>query len=255
MVLIEDVGQKLGKHVIKNKYFVDAGIRVIRGPLPVGDYCILNQKALDVIKRKQYRGIPVKKMDFLGCFTRSVDTKESITELYSNLVQGHARFRDECVLAQNNNIKLTILVENVHGIGSIPDILNWNNPQFGIWKVQLRRLFIQEVNKHYNLETGLLYLININGSIPELINYTRFDVWQQLVQKEYLKHMKVTKKEDMQEYLKKYKIKYKKKPVDNNTLMLAMFKMQEKYGVEFLFCKMEESGLKVLEILQKSNDK
>ena len=51
-------------------------------------------------------------MDFLGCYNIAVDTKMDLMELYGCMVQSHERFRDELLLAQNNNIKLYILTEN-----------------------------------------------------------------------------------------------------------------------------------------------
>ena len=46
-------------------------------PLPCGDYIIADDKVMDVINRKKERGIPVKKMDFLGTYNVTVDTKNS----------------------------------------------------------------------------------------------------------------------------------------------------------------------------------
>ena len=46
MVIIEDTGQKLGKHEIKNNYFKEHNIKVIRNKLPVGDYQRLDKHQL-----------------------------------------------------------------------------------------------------------------------------------------------------------------------------------------------------------------
>ena len=42
----------------------------------------------------------------------------------------------------------------------------------------------------------------------------------------------------------------KSAPTSGPTLAKAMFTMQQKYGVEFRFCKPEDAGLCVLELLQ-----
>lgn len=47
-------------------------------PLPCGDYIIADD---NVINRKKERDIPVKKMDFLGTYNVTVDTKKDIQEL------------------------------------------------------------------------------------------------------------------------------------------------------------------------------
>lgn len=130
MLLIEDKGQKEGLHILKNRYFDSRDIEVLRAPLPVGDYVIATDKVLDVIKRKSARKTEVKKMDFLGSYDISVDTKKDMQEIVGNICgKAHARFRDECILAQNNGIKLYVLVENTDGIKSIEDVFKWQNPR------------------------------------------------------------------------------------------------------------------------------
>lgn len=139
MKILEDVAQKANKHENKRKYFADNGIECIRVPLPVGDYILSNDKVEDVLKRKEKRGIPVKKMDLLGTYDVCVDTKFSCSELYSDLIQQHARFHDEVHLAMNNNIRLIILVENKDGIKTVDDMVKWKNPQMIRWYAERRR--------------------------------------------------------------------------------------------------------------------
>lgn len=130
MTLLEDLGNKENQHRTKNRYWQSQGIEVVRVPLPVGDYILLNDKVNDVIKRKANRGIDLKKMDFVGTYLVSIDTKKDIQEACGNICgKAHARFRDECILAQNNGIKLYVLVENLDGITCINDLYNWNNPR------------------------------------------------------------------------------------------------------------------------------
>ncbi len=50
-------------------------------------------------------------------------------------------------------------------------------------------------------------------------------------------------------WFKYYKYKKGKPPVKNITLMKMLYTMQEKYGVEFVFCSPEDAGKKVLELL------
>ena len=65
-------------------------------------------------------------MDLLGVIKRSVDTKFDISETYSNLIgKSHARFRDECILAQQNGVSLTILIESAPYVKSLDDVKSW----------------------------------------------------------------------------------------------------------------------------------
>lgn len=144
MIVLEDKANKSGKHIVKNEYFQSKEIDVQRVPLPVGDYIVANEKVLDVMERKAKRGVDLKKMDFLGTYDVCVDSKFSIEELVGDICgKSHERFRDECILAQNNGIKLYILVENKGGeigrtgiynktVRSIDDLFSWKNPRLFI---------------------------------------------------------------------------------------------------------------------------
>lgn len=146
MRIYEDKAQKEGKHEIKNRWWRDNGYEVVRVPLPVGDYVLESEKMADVIIRKAKRGVELKKMDFLGTYNVSCDSKFGIMELISDFQQDHARFRDELILAQNNNIKLYIVVENEfqwisqkknifnEPVREIKDLFRWKNPRAFIFK-------------------------------------------------------------------------------------------------------------------------
>lgn len=134
MILISDKAQQSGKHVIKERYWSDNGVEVLYHPLPVGDYIIANDKVMDVITRKEKRGIETKKLDFLGTYSVVVDTKRDMSEIEGDIVgKQHARFRDELILAQNNGIKLYILIENTDKITSINDVFHYTSPRRLRW--------------------------------------------------------------------------------------------------------------------------
>lgn len=105
MTLIEDTRQQSGKHTLKQEYFEQNGIKVVRSKLPVGDYA--NIKNLSVV----------------------VDTKKDIQEVIANVTQQHKRFVAECELAKESGIKLIILVENEDGVTKINDLYRWWNPR------------------------------------------------------------------------------------------------------------------------------
>lgn len=130
MIILEDMGQKMDKHILKNQWFLDNGIQVMRVPLPIGDYAIANDRSMDVLERKEKRENKPKKLDFLGTYSVAVDTKENIGEIINNICgRSHGRFRDECILAQNNRVQLYVLVENEDGVNCIEDLEAWQNPR------------------------------------------------------------------------------------------------------------------------------
>lgn len=148
MIIIEDKAQKDGKHLKKHAWLIEHGHTILEHPLPVGDYILQNEKVLELLERKKKRGVRVKKMDFLGSFSKAVDTKFSIQELVGDICgKSHERFRDELVLAKNNGIKLYILVENEAEIipytkgkiknvqvTSLETLFSWKNPRLFIHK-------------------------------------------------------------------------------------------------------------------------
>ena len=72
-----------------------------------------------------------------------IDRKQNLTEICSNVCQGHERFRNELKRAQEHGIKLVILIEHSSQIKSIDDVAKWENPRLnkrvrdketGLWK-------------------------------------------------------------------------------------------------------------------------
>lgn len=211
MILISDTRQQKGKHKQKEQYWEKNGIEIIYAPLPCGDYILGNEKVMDVVQRKEKRGMNPEKADFLGSFNVAVDTKKDIQELVGNVCgKQHARFRDECILAQNNGVKLYVLVQNSGGlikgtrdiynptIRMLEDLHKWRNP----------RLFVTKPT-------------------DEIIGYYKNG---RPIYKRIQKYPAATK---------------------GATLMKVCMTMQKKYGVEFVFCHNSEQGAKVLELLQR----
>ena len=125
MVIAVDKAQQEGKHDLKHNQLVEMGHELIMLPLPVGDYILVDDAVREVIKR---RGDKLKKMDLIGVTRRSVDTKASLEEIYGNLIgKQHPRFRDECILAQQNGIQLTILIESAPEVKCLEDVKSWKN--------------------------------------------------------------------------------------------------------------------------------
>ena len=58
-----------------------------------------------------------------------VDRKQNLSEVCSNVCQGHERFRRELVRAKENEIQLVILVEHGKGIRQLSDVIWWENPR------------------------------------------------------------------------------------------------------------------------------
>ena len=190
MKILVDTGQQKKKHDLKHECMEKLGAELQIVPLPVGDYVLVSGDVEDVLNRKKNRGIDVKKMDLLGSYKVSVDTKRDIQEAIGNICgPQHDRFRDEVILAQRNQIKLYILIENTDGVSTLDDLDTCENPR-------------KKMKKWVSVADGG------RKRVPVSQNATK-----------------------------------------GVSLAKAMRTMQEKYGVTFLFCKPEEAGAKILELL------
>ena len=191
MRILVDVAQQKKKHDLKHNCMRNAGVDLEIVPLPVGDYILENETISDVLRRKQVRGISVKKMDLLGSYKVSVDTKRDIQEAIGNICgKQHARFRDEVILAKNNGIKLYILVENEDNVSSLADLYRWENPR-------------AKMQKWVTTPSG-----------------------------------------------QRRKVRVSENATKGETLAKAMETMEDKYGCVFVFCRPEETGRKIMELLQ-----
>lgn len=125
MIIAVDKAQKDGKHTVKHSQIESLGHELVFLPLPVGDYILVDEAVAEVIKR---RGDKLKKMDLIGVTRRSVDTKAHCEEVYQNIIgKSHERFRDELILAQQNNIQLIILIESAPEVKCLDDVKRWKN--------------------------------------------------------------------------------------------------------------------------------
>ena len=125
MIIAVDKAQKDGKHTVKHSQIESLGHELVFLPLPVGDYILVDDAVAEVIKR---RGEKLKKMDLIGVTRRSIDTKAHCEEVYQNIIgKSHERFRDELILAQQNNIQLIILIESAPEVKCLDDVRRWKN--------------------------------------------------------------------------------------------------------------------------------
>lgn len=97
-------------HAIKKilAHFDKKGVEVVRQKLNVGDYMT----------------DPDAKI--------SVDRKQTLGEVVTNMCQQHRRFSAECQRAKECGVQLVFLVEHGGKIRSIEDVPDWENPRLSI---------------------------------------------------------------------------------------------------------------------------
>lgn len=106
MHIIEDSRQQAGKHALKHEHFAQVHVPFYRCKLPVGDYALPPERA--------------------------VDTKASMQEIAQNIGGSrdeHQRFIAELKLAQEIGTELIVLIENEDGISELDEVYSWRNPR------------------------------------------------------------------------------------------------------------------------------
>ena len=125
MLIGVDKAQQQGKHDIKHNQMIHMGHELVSLPIPVGDYIVVDDTIKEIIKR---RGDKLKKMDLIGAIRTSCDSKNSMSEIYGDVIgKSHERFRDECILAKQNGIQLIILIESAPEVKCLDDVRRWKN--------------------------------------------------------------------------------------------------------------------------------
>lgn len=100
------------------------GHEIIKLPLPVADYILVNPEVEEVIKNAESRNVAVKKMDLLGTYNVAVDTKKSLVEVAGNICNStnHKRIEEDLLRAKKHGIMVFWLIENNEGVESLRDL-------------------------------------------------------------------------------------------------------------------------------------
>lgn len=104
ITVLIDSRQKPEQNEYIRKQLEDLGYDTDVCKLYVGDYVIANNHSI------------------------SVDTKANMSEICSNVVSDHERFRNECMRAQKAGIKLIILICDPD-IKDLSGVFGWRNPR------------------------------------------------------------------------------------------------------------------------------
>lgn len=241
MILIEDSRQQRLKHNLKRDYFRSKGIILRKEALDCGDYTLINDRSVVVDTKKDIQelisDIHVKTMPLKAIepATHEIYQKYNLSG-YPEEKMVRIIFDDDAGRYPEREILLSC---NENGF---PDDAE---KEFQKLYVKRRGFFHRGLKRAEFGDVKLYVLVeNEDGvkSIDDLFRWhnPRLDIW--------------TNSSEVIGYRKNSKPRYKrvqKYPyaTKGETLAKALLTMQAKYGVEFLFCRPEESGAKILELL------
>lgn len=235
MILLSDTRQQAGKHDIKERYFRNHGIEIVRTKLYCGDYTLPADQSVCIDTKKDIQeligDIQVKQMS-------KSDIKQKVFEL-----------------AESNHIWFDLAEQIYHAIcdddvdrfaeKEINDICFKNGiperviSEFQNLYVKRHGFFHRGLKRAQNSGIKLIVLVdNREGvrSVEDLFHWLnpRLKIW-------------VNSGEVIGCY-KNGKPRYKN-AMTGERLAKACLTMQLKYGVEFQFCEPEEAGERILSLL------
>ena len=88
---------------------LDNGHKIVRSKMYVGDITLLENQTI------------------------CIDLKQNLQEVYSNIIQGNVRFKNECIRAKEAGIRLIVLIADEH-IRDINEVHTWDNPRLRKWE-------------------------------------------------------------------------------------------------------------------------
>lgn len=136
--------------------FERQNVKVIRSKLWVGDYQRLDNPML------------------------TIDRKANLAELCNNVVQDHKRFRAELQRAQENGVKVIVLVEHSKNIRTLEDVIHWVNPRLRVSPLAVsgERLYriLSTMSKTYNVDFEFCTKDETGARIIELLKGDRDDI-------------------------------------------------------------------------------
>ena len=103
MIIYADTRQKDGKHTKKHEQNEKLGNTLEHKALSIGDYMLEGKDNI------------------------SIDTKQNLDEIASNVFDESGRFMREVRKAYQNKVKLIVLIEQGGKIKSIEDVPQWNS--------------------------------------------------------------------------------------------------------------------------------
>ena len=150
MIIIQDQREKHGHHNSIELYCKEHEIPLIRKKLEVGDYMLGEIKCGKVVP--------------IG--TRSIDTKQDLAELSSDLYRDKVQFNRKYKKCYENGIELYVLVEQE--IKSLSDILSWSSPHSKISGKMLYDM-IDRVRKSYGVKFVFCRKENVAQTIVNIL--------------------------------------------------------------------------------------
>lgn len=242
MIIVEDSRQQRLKHNLKRDYFRSKGIILRKEALDCGDYTLINDRSVVIDTKKDLQeligDIQVKTMPL----KEIVPAVHEIYEKYN--LSGYPEekmariiFDDDVGRYPEREI---LVICNEYGFSDDAE------KEFQKLYVKRRGFFHRGLKRAEYGDVKLYVLVENKDGIKSIDDVFR---WQNPRVQRY------NKVKYMHSIGKYQTVKLSKAPpMSGKKLAKSLLTMQLKYGVEFLFCRPEDAGAKILELLGVNGD-
>ena len=234
MILIEDTRQQRLKHNLKREYFRSRGIILRKEVLDCGDYALINDRSVVVDTKKDIQ-------ELIGDIqVKTIPLKELIPEVHTIYEKyGLSGYPEENMVRLifdddvGRCVEREILV--ICNLCGFPDEAE---KKFQKLYVKRRGFFHRGLKRAESGDVKLYVLVENKDGVTSINDLKRWVNPRKHIQKW------ITTPSGERRKVLKYP-----NAMSGETLAKSLTTMEERYGVKFIFCKPEEAGAMVLELL------
>lgn len=242
MIIIEDTRQQRLKHNLKRDYFRQNGIVTRKEQLSCGDYTLINDRSVVVDTKKdileligdiQHRSITKAKLEDS---IRDICVKYGVVDVFPSTIRDIIWESDEGRYPEQEIMNICYQ----YGIDERAE------KEFQKLYVKRRGFFHRGLKRAEHGEVKLYILVENNDNVTcteDLLNWTnpRMERYNKILYMHRRGRWASIKEP-------------KEPPMSGERLSKSIKTMERKYGAIFLFCKPEESGQRILELLGGSEN-
>lgn len=245
VTLLCDTRQKPRKHDLKDQYFADRGVNVVRSKLLCGDYALLTDLSTVVDTKFSIQeligDIQVRQMS-------KADIKKKISA-EAELAGISADLADQIYHSITDDDTDRYPEKEINDLCFAHNVSERHIAIFQQLYVKRHGFFHRGLKRAQNSGVKLYVLVeNEDGidSINDLFYWhnSRLDIWKTTGEVIGYTYTGRPKYKRVQKY---------PNAIRGEQIAKACLTMEAKYGVTFLFCKPEEAGARILNLLEKSS--
>ena len=241
MILLCDTRQQAGKHTLKDDYFRKQGIVVNRTKLYCGDYTLPTNQSICIDTKKDFT-------ELIGdIHTKKKPKREILEEVMEISKENHISFEVadklyHAICDDDDNRFAEKEIADICYENGIPDSIT---SEFQKLYVKRQGFFHRGLVRAKYSEIKLIVLVENEDGVASISDVP---YWENPRMERY-------KKIQYMHSIGKWKSVPlpKGEPTSGKILFKALNTMQKRYGVTFLFCRPEESGAKIIELLTGGN--